>query len=214
MMPNNYIAAEQKLPQQSQVAGCPPVMPSPEPISPILEEEKQWFVLRTTYCREAKFQTHCIENGIECFLPMRYSLKSTHRNGKNHQRRVTSPAIHNIIFVHENKDRLDDLIFSHRFDYLRFYYDKATNSPLIVPDKQMQNFMAVASIDDNDTIWLTSSSTTYSIGDRVRITQGTFAGIEGHVKRVKGQQRVIVSLPHLFAIATAYIPTAFMEKLE
>lgn len=214
MMPEDNNSTAFLLPQQSQLAGCPPVVRLLQPLPAPSDTEKQWFVLRTTYCREAKFQEYCKEKGLEHFLPMRFSMKKIQRNGKTYKRRVTTPAIHNIIFIHESQEQLDELIFSHRFDYLRYYYDKATNTPLVVPDKQMRHFMAVASIDDSDTVWLTDSSTAYSVGDRVRITQGAFAGIEGNVKRVKGQQRVIVSLPHLFAIATAYIPTAFMEKME
>jgi hypothetical protein len=40
-----------------------------------------------------------------------------------------------------------------------------------------------------------------------------FKGVVGKVARVSGQQRVIVSITNVGLISTAYIPTAFIEKL-
>ena len=45
------------------------------------------------------------------------------------------------------------------------------------------------------------------------VTDGLFKGVEGKVARVAGQQRVIVSLSKIGLISTAYIPTAFIEKI-
>jgi transcription antitermination factor NusG len=48
----------------------------------------------------------------------------------------------------------------------------------------------------------------------VRVTDGPFEGIIGRVVRVARQQRVAVEIRGLNAlITTAYIPTAFLEKL-
>jgi hypothetical protein len=40
-----------------------------------------------------------------------------------------------------------------------------------------------------------------------------FEGVEGKVARVAGQQRVVISLSEIGLISTAYIPTAFIEKI-
>ena len=40
------------------------------------------------------------------------------------------------------------------------------------------------------------------------------AGIEGRVTKITGQKRVIVELPGLCSVATAYIPKAFLLQLE
>ncbi|MCQ2258215.1 MAG: UpxY family transcription antiterminator [Bacteroidaceae bacterium] len=178
------------------------------------DNEKRWFVLRTTYCRESQFMQFCKDRGIECFVPMHYALKKVRQNGKERQKRVIAPSIHNIVFVHESKEWIDEIVFSHQLDYLRYYYDKTSGAPMQVPDSQMKHFMAVANVQEEDTVFLPNLDITFKAGDKVRITKGTFEGIEGRVMRIKGQQRVIVSIPHLFAIATAYIPTAFMEKVE
>ena len=51
-------------------------------------------------------------------------------------------------------------------------------------------------------------------GDRVRVVKGDFAGIEGELIRIKGHKRVVVRLEGLFSLATAYIPGAYLEKVE
>jgi transcription antitermination factor NusG len=45
------------------------------------------------------------------------------------------------------------------------------------------------------------------------VIEGAFAGVEGRVARVMGQQRVVVSLTKIGLVSTAYIPTAFLQKV-
>ena len=54
----------------------------------------------------------------------------------------------------------------------------------------------------------------YKSGDCVVVVDGLFRGVEGRVARVAGQQRVIVTLSKIGLISTAYIPTAFLKKME
>ena len=54
----------------------------------------------------------------------------------------------------------------------------------------------------------------YKSGDQVRVVDGPFCGVEGRVARVSGQQRVIVTLSSVGLVSTAYVPTAFIERLE
>ena len=49
-------------------------------------------------------------------------------------------------------------------------------------------------------------------GDSVVIIKGEFKGIEGHVARWHGQQRVAIIIKGLCTIATAYIPSGHLEK--
>ena len=50
-------------------------------------------------------------------------------------------------------------------------------------------------------------------GDFVRIIEGPFKGIEGRVTKITGQKRVIVELPGLCSVATAYIPKVFLLQV-
>ena len=42
----------------------------------------------------------------------------------------------------------------------------------------------------------------------------TFAGIEGELIRIAGHRRVVVRLENLFSIATVFIPSGYLEKIE
>ena len=51
-------------------------------------------------------------------------------------------------------------------------------------------------------------------GELVKVIEGPFTGVEGRVARVAGQQRVILTLSEVGLISTAYVPTAFIRKIE
>ena len=49
-------------------------------------------------------------------------------------------------------------------------------------------------------------------GQVVRIIKGKFKGVTGIVARYQGQQRVGIVIDGLLTVATAYIPSAFIEE--
>ena len=53
----------------------------------------------------------------------------------------------------------------------------------------------------------------FQMGQKVRVIEGEFKGIVGIVSRWRGQQRVGITLQGLCIIATAYVPSAFLESL-
>lgn len=48
----------------------------------------------------------------------------------------------------------------------------------------------------------------------MRVTRGEFAGVIGRVTRFKGQQRVGIYIDGVATVATAYVPNAYLERLE
>lgn len=48
----------------------------------------------------------------------------------------------------------------------------------------------------------------------VRVVEGKFKGVVGRVVKYKAQQRVGMIIDGLLSIATAYVPNAFLEKIE
>jgi hypothetical protein len=48
----------------------------------------------------------------------------------------------------------------------------------------------------------------------VRITGGIFEGVEGVFMRIKGDKRLVVSIPNLFSVVTAYIPSCYVQALD
>ncbi|MDR0559182.1 MAG: hypothetical protein LBG92_03370, partial [Prevotellaceae bacterium] len=83
--------------------------------------------------------------------------------------------------------------------------------PRVIPDRQMQNFMILHNFADR-TFPLPEPEKLRG-GERVRVTGGDFAGIEGELYRIKGHKRVVVRLGNLTSIATDYIPKEYLEKI-
>lgn len=50
-------------------------------------------------------------------------------------------------------------------------------------------------------------------GDKVRVTEGIFKGLEGHIKRIRHDRRLIVTIEGVAAFATGFIPPSFLEKI-
>ena len=176
----------------------------------------QWYVLRVSYGRAAKANEMLKAKGIETHLPLQTIYKEV--NGKRKKQRV--PMLPNFLFVHTSLPTLQSLLKSPEYRTLiSFYYDHFTttkdgkNPPLVVPTEAMDNFIKLTSIDDENIILIDNVNGIYKKGDHVRIIDGPFKGIEGRVTKITGQKRVIVELPGLCSVATAYIPKPFINNL-
>lgn len=180
------------------------------------EQIKQWFVLRVAYHHEQAAKDWLEELGFETYLAMHDAEKE--KNGK--KKRVREPLIPNLLFAHATKKEIDLTLAAPGNAYLSYYYDHfrtnadGKNPPLIVPDKQMDNFIRLTSIDNDHILFVDRSQCHFKSGDHVVVTDGDFRGIEGRIARVARQQRVVVELDGIGYITTAYIPKAFLRVKE
>ena len=172
--------------------------------------EEAWFVIRGVFGKAGALHHVLDEYGIRNFYPLRY------RKGDIHRRLI--PAIPNLCFVYTNRERVFNIIdhLEEHQDLCRFltpYIDPITHQIMTVPTHQMDRFISAFNIMGELAIWIDPQTANYRKGDRVRIVGGDFKGIEGHIVRCYGQQRVAVVLEGIAAIATAYIPTPLLEKI-
>ena len=179
-------------------------------------ETEQWYVLRVSYGRAEKANEILKAKGIETHLPLHTVYKEV--DGKRKKQRV--PMLPNFLFVHTSLSIIGLLLKSSPdFRFISFYYDHfnmksdGKNPPLVVPANSMENFIKLTSIDDEHILLIDEINGTYKQGDFVRIIEGPFKGIEGRVTKITGQKRVIVELPGLCSVATAYIPKGFIISL-
>ena len=179
-------------------------------------QQLSWYPMRVTYSQELKVKVSLDEEGIENFLPMTYQLVDV--NGDRRRRLV--PAIHNLIFVRSTQERITQLkMFNRAFASLRYMMAPLTSSSakqeiLKVRDREMDNFLRVASVADNSVMFLDWSTVMENISRRVMVVDGPFAGVEGIVKRVKKNKCVVVQIEHVAAVAIAFLPSAFIMPLE
>ena len=93
------------------------------------------------------------------------------------------------------------------------YSNPETKMPSAIPEGQMAMFMLVTSSGDKGLEYLGEDKPEYHLGDRVRVISGILKGAEGHIKRIKKDRRLIVTIEGVAAIATSYIKPELLEKV-
>ena len=178
-------------------------------------DPKIWFPMRVTYQREMKVKAELDRLGIETFIPMMYRLVDV---DMNHPHRELVPAINNLIFVRSTQERISHLKSSNKtLEPLRYIIDQTAQQPhtiMTVPDRQMQNFMRVASKTDDSVMFLDDESVVGKEGKRVEIIGGAFEGVTGVIRRVKRCKRVVVEIEGVASVAIAFIPAVLLKEIE
>ena len=183
------------------------------------QDELHWFPMRVTYSREMSVKAFLDEQGVDSFIPMHYEYVEGHHP----RRRVLKPAIRNLIFLHSTRHDITEMKMTRRemgaVRYImRPFYDDKNNlvgqDIMTVPDRQMDNFIRVASVTDDRVFYMDNLAFAGKPGQHVKIIDGDFAGVEGVIKRVKKNKCVVVQIEHIAAVAIAFVPSAFLMIQE
>lgn len=169
-------------------------------------EQRRWYVAKSRNHSSVKIKELLVNSNIEHFLPLRKT--TVERNGK--EVTVLQPLALDLVFLHTDFKTALSLV-NERGLPLTYMIDPLTHSLLVVPDKQMQDFMFLMDFSDKS---VTFSTERLRKGDRVKVISGEFAGIEGELIRIKGHKRVVVRLEGILSLITTYIPKAYLEKIE
>lgn len=182
----------------------------------VLDENKQWFVLRVSYGRIIKAKAFIEAKGLECYVPLRY--KEVRKQGK--KRIITEPLLSSFLFVYATAEQVETLLHDNNVvanesrALLSYYFDHTIhrqdnpdyNPPLTIREKAMNNFIKLTSIKNPHIIPVITDIIKFKMGDEVVVTEGEFKDIHGRVARIAGQQRVVVEIFEECFVATAYIP--------
>ena len=83
-----------------------------------------------------------------------------------------------------------------------------------IPDSQMRAFrLTVESGADGLLFFSHDDFTRYRRGDKVRVKEGPLKGVEGYIKRIRKNRRLLVCVDGVIAVATSYIPPEQLEKV-
>ena len=181
------------------------------------EEIPHWYALRTTYGREKKAYDYMTAKGITAFYPTTETVKLI----KGKRKVVTESRLPNIFFAYGTEEQLKFFVYDNvNLPFLRFYYhhthigSRIEKTPLIVPDYQMESLKIACASEENDIIIVSGEIQKFEKGQLVRVVKGEFEGFMGIVARHKGQQRVGIVVDNLLTVLTAYVPSAYCEKLD
>lgn len=176
----------------------------------------QWYALRCTYGQEKKAYEYIINHHGIAFYPTLKTIKII----KGKKVEVEVSRIPNIFFAYGIEKDIQEFVYDNiNLPYLRFYYEKLhlgnkiVKRPLTVPQAQIDSLIIICKHDSEDIIIAKENLLKFKSGDFVRVIQGKFTGVVGHVSRYKGQQRVGVIIDGLLTAVTAYIPNAFLEHV-
>ena len=180
-------------------------------------DPKTWFPMRVTYQREMKVKAELDRLGIENFVPMRYKVVESQNDGDTELRRVLVPAINNLIFVRSTQERLSELKQTNEvLEPLRYMMDRTAaqeHAIMTVADREMENFMRVASRTDDSVMFLDNETVVGKEGKRVEIMGGAFEGVTGVIRRVKRCKRVVVEIEGVASVAIAYVPAGMLKEI-
>ena len=176
--------------------------------------QKHWFALRTTYGREKKAYDYIVGHDGVAFYPTIVTEKI--KEGKKIF--VESSRLPNLFFAYGTEEEIASFVYdNHNLPFLRFYYKhthigaRIEKTPLIVPDSQIQSLQIICNCVDDNVLIFQEEIRKFQAGQTVRVTEGSFKGVVGKVARYQGQQRVGVVIDGLLTVATAYIPSSFIE---
>ena len=180
------------------------------------EDLSHWYALRTTYGREKKAYDYMTARGITAFYPTTNVVKLI----KGKRKVVTESRLPNIFFAYGTEEQLKEYVYDNiNLPFLRFYYrhihegNTIKKTPLIVPDNQMESLKIICAADADNTFVSLVKVPKFEKGQLVRVIDGAFKGVTGRVARWHGQQRVAVIVDDLVTVCTAYVPSAFLEKM-
>lgn len=182
---------------------------------PIVSDAIHWYPMRVTYQRVKAIKALLDADQIENYLPMRWEWQET-TDGQRRLRHL--PVIASMIFVRDTRDRIMALKQMPGYEPMRFYTRpsvtlKNRREIFPIPDKQMQDFIRVASSNDERVVFLEDTDYLRAVGQRVRVAEGEFAGIEGVVKRIKSNKCVVVRLEGIATVAILRFPVHALIKI-
>ncbi len=164
--------------------------------------------MRVTYSREMKLKAYLDSIGISSYVPLQ--MAEVVKGGR--KQKVLLPVIHNLIFIQSTRLVLATLKkeIESKIPF-RYMMDKRLKQAITVPDKEMQEFMSLAGMLQEQLIFTTEVDPSMKKGARVRVKSGPFQGIEGTLVRFKRDRRVMVYLQGFMAVITAAIHPALLE---
>ena len=153
------------------------------------EEKKLWYAAKVFYNRTLQIKEQLVEDNVEYFIP---------------------EVITSLVFIHVEDGYLKKFE-QENFSRIWVYRDLLTHKPMPIQDREMEVFIFVCSAGQQGLTYLGDDRPEYHQGDLVRVTDGPFKGAEGHIKRIKKNRLLVVSIRGVAAVATTYIHPQFLE---
>lgn len=170
---------------------------------------RHWFALKVFFNKVLQLSDDLQKQSVECYYPVRIVEKEV--RGKREY--VKKPAVNSLLFFKATVGEAQELQGALEGRAMLYTY-RLSRQPAVIPDREMQIFRMVTDTGDPDLEYMDIDAHTFKTGQHVRVTGGLFEGAEGYIKRIRGDKRLIVAIEGVVAVATSYIPSCFLEKID
>lgn len=171
----------------------------------------RWYAIKVFYNRVLELRDYIAPQISDSYIPMVTRVEE--RAGV--RRRVRRQLISSLLFVRTtpgNAATIMDTTRDRAMVYAR--EEDGQRIPDPIPDRQMDLFKLVTSHGEQGVDYLGADHPRYYKGDLVKVIDGPFKGSEGHIVRIKENRRLVVTVRGVCAIATGFIPGAFLRKVS
>lgn len=180
--------------------------------SHIFQDEICWYVMRVFKKEREVEELLRSPHGLPYFIAKKFNIRTFRGKKKS----ILEPSIPGIVFVHAKRKQIRE--FKKYCSFIQYCYTKSDDKevPLIVPDKQMDNFIKIAEQVESDILYYRPEEISLSKGQRVRVHGGLFDGLEGVLLKVKGKRckRIVVRIEGVSAIAASEISPDLIEIVK
>ena len=122
-------------------------------------------------------------------------------------------CLSNIFFIKCPIDWLKEFKHSHLSDFM-IYSDTTKKEPAPIRDQDMENFILITSVQyENPALEVLEPDVKYTMGEKVRVTQGVYKGATGIVRRIRKDRKLIVAITGVAVVAISHIPMNYLEKV-
>ncbi len=186
------------------------------------EKQSLWYAMSSPYGREKKVADLLnTQQGVSSFIPMERFERMVGRIKRT--RKVSyRPVVRNLLFVKATERRMRELKKEHN-TLLQFKVrpkHEGGFEPIIVPNKQMEDFMAIyENVDDDKLEFFTPDEIDLRPNAKVVIQDGIFEGKEGYYQQVRSkvtkkgmkEKRFVVMIDNFLACAAVLAECTYVS---
>ena len=171
-------------------------------------EKLHWYALKVFFNRVPKVRDLFVERGCETYVPVQV-LRIEEGGRVRYEER---PMVSSLLFVRCDENTLN--VVKHENDNMFLCYrDRGAIRPTPVRDDEMRVFIRVTSVSDPGLKYLGENVPDLRKGQKVRVRAGQYAGVEGYVRKLGKDRRVLVALNGVAVVALSFIHPSDLECL-
>lgn len=166
-----------------------------------------WYILYKGKAKKDSLKENLDRVGINYFIPT--SFTEYYDGGEMKVRE--DQVLKNLIFIQTDEKVLD---VANSIDGLKHpYIDHTTNQPASVSNSEMQRFIQFVKARNVNATVLPDLYSHFRTYQKVRVKAGDFEGAEGHIIRIRGDRKLVISLGEM-AVAISGIHHTLLEAIE